>query len=517
MEPHSLASTWGSLGDIDLLDVICELFSRCSHGQQVQLMEDRFPRFLKRDFVTLLPPEIVAKILSCLETGDVFRCLLVSRSWNGVITACQAFWRHHACLLGVPPDVMSAEKKKKHISYKEITLFILRVRSAIRRAHPVFQQYPDKTGKPPKATLTCRPAEPIWNGLFISHEVYACSDVGTYVLSIRAIDRVNDLVELTPVTVSHLFVIIWSQSSPKHVVIHGSNGSWILTRIFSREGFDVLTTTWSDSVYSGAYFELGCCSECCLLGIVNKVAREQKLWDLLVNRLIVGSDGPDKLRTTFSFLPFESHHNNVFFQVHKLVVLSDSSDHDHRGFCTRHKLLFQFGACICIFSLHIEVERNGAETLIVQNLSNLCPFDDDSYYSTPSVLGHEFCLSSDNRLAAYFVDGTFFSWNLDSLQPYGIHKRQEFSYPTNADCIAVGSLFSVMYIRGLRGVRVISTVSGESLLFHCIDYMGDNPVHGPMDQQWLNNLYILGKSLSLAITLREWQNPGLLVFKSHNL
>ena len=494
--------------DVELVDALCESFSRCSHRQQVQLMEDRLPQFLKRDFLTLLPPEIVVKILGYLETGAVFNCLLVSRNWNSVITSCQAFWKHHACLLGISPNIMSL-KINKHISYKTMTVAVLRARNAIMHAKPIFLQYPDKTGKPPKATLTCRPAKPICNGLFISHEVYACSDVGTYMLSIRAIDHMDNLVELTAVTVSHLFVIIWSQSSSKHVLIHGSDGSWIQTRILSREGFDLLTTTWNGSVYSGAYYELGCCAECCLVGIVNKVVRDKKLWDLLVNRFIVGNERPDKLSTTFTFLPFNSDHNNVFFQIHKLVVISDSIEHDREGFCTRHKLLFQFGACICIFSLDIVREENGKQTLIVQNLSNLCPFNDHSYYSTPSILGHEFCLSSNDKLAAYFVDGNFIAWNLDTLELYGLRRKM---FPTNADCIAVGSLFSIMYTSGICGLRVLSTVNGESLLLHLIDYTGDNPVHGPRDQQWLNDLFVSEKSLSLAITLREWQNPGLLLF-----
>ena len=496
--------------DVELVETICELFSKCSLRQQVHLMKDRLPEFLKRDFIALLPPEIVSKILSYLETGSVFNCLLVSRNWNSVITSCQTFWKHHAYLLGISPNIMSL---KHSISYKAMTVAVLRARNAIMNAKPIFLQYPDKTGKPPKATLTCRPAKPICNGIFISHEVYACSDVGTYMLSIRAIDHMDSLVELTAVTVSHLFVIIWSQSSSKHVLIHGSDGSWIQTRILSREGYDVITTVWNDNVYSGAYYELGCCSECCLVGIVSKVVRDKKLWDLFVNQFIADNERPDKLSTTFSFLPFTSDHNNVFFQIHKLVVLSDSTECDREGFCARHKLLFQFGACICIFSLNIVTGQDRMKTLIVEHLSNLCPFNDYSYYTTPSILGHEFCLSSNNKLAAYFVDGNFIAWNVDTLELYGIRKKM---FPTNADCIAVGSLFSIMHTSGICGLRVISTVNGESLLSHLINYTGDNPVHGPRDQQWLNNLFVSKKNLSLAVTLREWQNPGLLLFNNSN-
>ena len=514
MTETSFDDPLNALSGSRLTDAVCKLYSLCSHTQQVVLMNELLPLYLKRDFISLLPPEIVVKILSYLEAGDIFRCLLVSRGWNKVITDSEPFWKYYTRLMGVPGEMMSAERHR-YSSYKAFALAVLRVRNAIRKGKPTYRHYPDKTGKPPKATLTCRPAKPITNGLFISHEVYAGCDIGTYILSLRAVDRVNDLVELTAVTVSHLFVIIWSQSSPNYILIHGSDGSWIQSRILSRDGFDVRNSTWNDRVYSGAYYELGCCPDCCLLGIVSKVARENELWDLLVTRLVTDTDEPEKLHTTFSFLPFKPSHRNVFFQIHKLAILPDSSQRDVEGFCTKHKLLLQFGACICIFSLDIQVEADGMANVIVENLCNLCPFDDLSYYSTPSILGHHFCLSTNNKFAAYFVDGSFYSWNLETLKLYGFRKKG-YDFPKNADCIAVGSLFSIMYTTGIRGLRVISTVNGETLLVHRIDYTGDNPVHGPKDQRWLSDLNVRGMSMPLAITLQEWQNPGLLYFRSPN-
>lgn len=511
----TMMSILDNMDEFQLANVVCELFSRCSHRQQVQLMDDRLPLFLKRDFLTLLPPELVLKILKFLDTGDVFKCLLVCHNWNRVITNSEPFWRYYAMVIGGSPSVLSTEIDN-FPSYKSLTLALLRVQSTIRHATPSFLHYLDKTGKPPKATLTCRPAKPIWNGLFIGHEIYASSDVGTYVLSIRATDRMDNLVELTAVTVSHLFVIIWSQSSHRHVLIHGSDGSWIQTRIMSREGFDVSSTTWSDRVYTGAYYELGCCPECCLLGIVNKVARDNNLWDLIVSRLVIGYKEPQKVHATFPFSPFESCHSNFFFQIHKLAIISESSDHDRDGFCNKHKLLLQFGACICIFSLEnkLEEDSGGIENVILQNLANLCPFDDHSYYSTPSILGHEFCLSSDSKLAAYFVDGSFFAWDLEACKLYGF-RRKGHQFKANADCIAVGFLFSIMYARGIHVLRVISTVTGDTLLYHYLENPGDNPVYGPKDQQWLSDLYDPGKNWSLAVQLQEWQRPGLLLLKSY--
>lgn len=503
------------LSTINLMDIVCDIFSHCSHTEQVTLLEERLPLYLKRDFVSILPPEIVIKILSYLETGDIFRCLLVSRNWNRVITDCEPFWKYHTRTIGVSPLVMATEIHK-YDSYKDFALAVMRARGAIRRGKPTYQFYSDKTGKPPNATLTCRPAKPITNGVFIAHEVYSGSDFGTYYLSVRIQNEVQDLVELTAVRVSHLFVIIWCFSSLKHMVIHGSNGTWIQTEVISWETHKLYNNTWYDRVYSGAYHELTCCPECSLVGIIAKVPREQKIWDILLNRLVVGYDEPEKVYGSFSFLPLDPKESSVFFQIHKIAMIPDLSDteKDVDNFCRRHKLLIQFGACICVFSLDVEYKA-GKESLIIENICNLCPFNDHSFYTTPSILGHQFSLSSDHKLAAYFVDGSFFAWNVETMEMYGCRKKG-FQFPTNADCIAVGYLFSIMYTSGIRGLRVISTVNGESLLFHRIDYTGDNPVHAPIDQTWLNNLDVPGMSIPLAVTLREWQNPGFLSFKSAN-
>ena len=511
----SLTSCLDDVEDHQLVDLVCELFSHCSHRQQLELLKDRLPRFLKRDFLSLLPPEVVGHVLRFLGVRDVFRCLLVSRAWHKIITDCHSFWKNYNLTLGLFPSFLSV-LLDRYITYKAVAVALLKARKSISRAKPIFQHYPDKTRRPPKATISCRPAPPMWNGLFISHDVYASSDVGTYVLSIRALDQSNNLVELTSMTVSHAFVVIWSQSSPRHVLIHGSDGSWIQTRIISREACELTSATWMDTVYSLAYYEMACCPDCCLVGISSRAAREEKWWDLLVYRLVEGREEPHKLKTCFEFLPFESRYNSVFFQIHKLVMTSCSSDCGGDGFCSQHRLLIQFGATICIFSLCIESYEAGSEAAVVQNLCALCPFNDHSYYCTPSVLGHEFCLSRDGKFAAYPVNGDIFAWDLDMLELCQ-YSRRGAQFPANSDIIAVGSLFSVVYTSSTQVLRVISTVSGETLLVHFITVKGDNPVYGPTDQLWLNDATSVGEEgLPLAIMLREWQKPGVWLLTSSN-
>ena len=58
--------------------LIHELFCACSLQDQLKLLED-LPSYLNRDFVSLLPLEVVEKILSYLSPSSVLgSCILVS-------------------------------------------------------------------------------------------------------------------------------------------------------------------------------------------------------------------------------------------------------------------------------------------------------------------------------------------------------------------------------------------------------------------------------------------------------
>ena len=486
-----------------LMRNVCELFSRCSHEEQVLLMEKFLPVYLKRDFMSL-PSEIVFKILVNLDPRDIFNCLLVSRSWNDVITDCTLFWKYLTKLMGVSAQVLTTEVPK-YSSHKTFALTVMNVRNKIRGKKPKFKLYTNKVRKTPLAGFTCRPAKPISNGVFLCYAMESHSNGDDCALSIQLINQLQNVVELTAISVSHHFVIIWSHSSPKFIVIHGSNGSWIQTKIISvaMGKCEVQSGVWNDDVFGGAYYELGCCSECCLIGIIGKIPQGNKLWKLFLRRLVNGHKVPEKWYCCFPFLPFKPSHGAVFFQVYKLVLLSDSSNCNSKDFCCKHKIVLQFGACICLFSIDIRLE---ADKISIQNICNLCPFDDSSFYTTASMLGHKYCFSIDCKLAACIVDDSFTAWNLETQELYGHGK----DFLATTDCIAVGYIFSIVYVSETSTLYVISTVTGETILLHYIDKAENSAIFGPIEQQWLNNVDPLDMDLSLATQVEEQRIPGFL-------
>ena len=67
------------MGSKGKADVVRQAFLRCSHQEQVELVYE-FTDYLKRDFLTLLPPELSEIILSHLPVSCVLgACVQVSQ------------------------------------------------------------------------------------------------------------------------------------------------------------------------------------------------------------------------------------------------------------------------------------------------------------------------------------------------------------------------------------------------------------------------------------------------------
>ena len=468
-----------SLSDGELVDISSSAFSRSLRRQQVRLMDECPPAYLQRDFLSLLPPELVLKILGYVDVMDLCRCLLVSKNWNKVVTDHEQIWRYHCQLMGVPSLVEVAELHK-YSSYTSFAVAVVKVRKMVQRGKLSYYRYPNRTGNVPNATFRQYAFEGTYasvrvsNAYFINHTVHD----GNFLLSIRFLNEVQDIVELASVPVSNQFRIMWLNSSPRYVLIHGTDGSWIRTDI-TREVPNTRTSIWHDSIsiYEGILYELSSCPECCLIGIVSKFINNREMWEFTFYQLEIGCTEPLKLQSSFSSLPIGRKESHSFFQIHKLVMLPSSScSKDKNGFCTSHILLFQLSACICTFSLEVESNSHGLQTVVIKNIVNLCPSNDHANYNAVSPnLCHKFTLSADNRLAAYFVYGDFCVWDLQTREVYGWKKKRTHFPIIIVDCVAVGYVFSIVHSRETRTIIVVSTVTGEFLFQHQMSDTWDEP------------------------------------------
>lgn len=82
--------------------------------QEKYLLQTALPQLLYRDFVKLLPLEILEKIFDFLNLKDVLNCCLVSKHWNKYLNSQQSLWKNHAKYLGMNLTSSSAA----HPEYK---------------------------------------------------------------------------------------------------------------------------------------------------------------------------------------------------------------------------------------------------------------------------------------------------------------------------------------------------------------------------------------------------------------
>ena len=101
----------------------------------------------KKDFVSELPPNAVAKIFSFLSLDDALNSLLVSRRWKDIIQHLKAFWTASVQELGLSPR--SILRSLEHFSNpRDLFLGVIRYQDEVRRSEFVpalaicYPQYP---------------------------------------------------------------------------------------------------------------------------------------------------------------------------------------------------------------------------------------------------------------------------------------------------------------------------------------------------------------------------------------
>ena len=93
-------TAYNSLSTEQKTEFLSQLFETMGH-QEKYYLQSTLPEFLHRDFVCLLPIEILEKILNCLKLEDLLVCCLVSKGWNKRLSSLDFIWKNQASNLGI--------------------------------------------------------------------------------------------------------------------------------------------------------------------------------------------------------------------------------------------------------------------------------------------------------------------------------------------------------------------------------------------------------------------------------
>ena len=93
---------------LSLLDIL--------ESKEKYILQSSLPNLLYRDFVNLLPYEILEKVLDYLDFEDILNCCIVSKSWNERLSNFCSVWKNRAIDMGmeIPESMTSRENWKEY-------------------------------------------------------------------------------------------------------------------------------------------------------------------------------------------------------------------------------------------------------------------------------------------------------------------------------------------------------------------------------------------------------------------
>ena len=103
---------YNSLSSDQKKEFMSELLENMGH-QEKYLLQTVLPRLLYRDFVKLLPLEILEKIFDFLKLKDLLNCCCVSKHWNKYLKSQQNLWKNHAKCQGMNLSSSSVDQDYK--------------------------------------------------------------------------------------------------------------------------------------------------------------------------------------------------------------------------------------------------------------------------------------------------------------------------------------------------------------------------------------------------------------------
>ena len=481
------------------MELVCSVLAHFSLRDMLSVLGEISSLLLKRDFLALLPPELVACVLTCLPPEEALRCVRVSRQWRAAVLQCGSYWKGVCARLGIPPAPT--------LSWSELARGGMRLRRRVR----LGSLYLDDAYTFTERHCNVVTAEPDSAGVVVTH---SGSDSLTtrkrgHFLSIHSLStstplkvtlkdgspRQPDMVEEAHVGVSRFFRLHWCYASQRYVKLYGSNGECFLHTRQDEGG--PATREWTGPIVSPSLFECGSCPSCPLMVLAGKAPRVDSasgVWSLqLLRPWPAPSTAVDKFDCHFDFVPDEALIVNAFCRVRKLALLPNRCLGEI-PFCSSHRILVQIGHCVVVLGIESDC---GCGFSAPQQLVILSTIS-DPIHSAISATSSSFQLSSDNALLGIVIDSHLCCWELDSFR---LTISRDPLPRTMVILMVLGRHLSVL--SGGGDLRVFSTATGESLFSEWLFGLDVTSMFGPINPAWLGTPDTREVLLELAMVHRD--------------
>lgn len=497
--PDTLAAEFSNVDSDNRVRAVMEMVKLCPYTQQLEILEE-LQKFLHKDFITELPPNLSEKIISYFSIDDARNCLLVCKSWHRVVGDCTSYWQSHASKIGLSEGFLQQQCPDNR-GLKDLCIAALSHMKYVRSLSP-------------RAILLGRcPADsPNHNYLYAGKGVaLRYEEINSNTHSQVTIERMNSPHAMIQVASfdMHAFSsrVKWVAASDSYVLWKQINGTWNGCNMQAPED---VPDQWQDDPVSQGFHTIAFCHRCHLVAILMEAEDDCEVWDLQVLKLVRGQATP---RKSVYPLPVEQMLEKMVekkrhFLGGDLTLLPESRGKDSTGFCQVHRVLLQMDNCMAVHCLEsvtdtehvLVIHQLLPDAKLSKPLHILCPqrgkqLDDFSLEVSGGRGPPVFCLSADHKRMGVVYECFLYLWNLTTFEEESRVDLVEHSLPSDTKCIAIGSVYSVLASDSWGTCTVVSVTTGEVLLFTSLGETSFNPqayrfnrfkFYPPIRQDWLS-------------------------------
>ena len=480
--------------------VLLELVKACSYKEQLLFLELLQHHFHK-DFITLLPEDLVEKLLSYLTAEDAITCTRVSKNWNKVIGECSSFWLQKAQNLGLNINFITNRlKENSSRGLRELCVSAIFHQNYIQSLVPhsvVIAKGPGSVGTGYRYA---------GNGITLRYQELVNNKAEVVVE--RIISPHNEVVKVAAFSVNSFSGRIkWASSSGNYVLWKQVDGKW--------NGCDTTSQTpeldqWLDEPVSQGFHSITFCHHCHLIAILSEAEDDMEVWDLQVVKLQSGKQTVSKMVYP---LPLERvqglWEKKRHFLGGDVTLLSDSKGRDRNGFCKSHQVLLQVDSKLVLHRLKavpmkerlLVVHSLLPDTRLSKPLHIFSPLTSEQMYDDMDFQFSKrrpmFCYSRDYTRVALFLESYLYVWLLGDLKAESCADLFHHSLPPDCKCVALGELYAILasdshgtcYVVVVRTGDILTQMSSSAFFNPHSRQSTRFSFFAPIDQSWLSGFH----------------------------
>ena len=447
------------------------------------------------DFIGHLPPEIVARILRCLDITDALHCRAVSQDWKEKVEGHVQYWEMACQRVGLTR--YKTNEYSSRLSLPRVAAAALKHRHWVASSSSMVDSLVGGTDCNPRRMLhILTTSSPSNSTCFLGHGFVVVVlqppvDVRSVCTTSKAITKITnyhhnpELDMLTSKKVGgkrRLLAdaltkldgwVTWGKACPDYILFFTLRGKWIgyspLTDAVLLEWEGGSSGLRGQRVYGGgSCYSISCCDKCFLVVTAEALFSSSLTWELQILKIGKGAVEPEVVSMRTVLVKLQQEEKVLQWLLVPDVQNSAPGKEPELDFCPRHNLICVCDTSISVYKVDLTLPEPKCilKALPVQIPTCRCHILHPET-GLPHITSAHF--SADNQLLGFILNPFhFYVWDaqtwemLTSVHLPWVHKRTA----STSRIIAVGHLYSVVATFDNTpggNLHMISTLTGEMI------------------------------------------------------